>query len=87
MVVAAKHQPRVEVEYRQRRQRVMFGANGSLSVDLRRLAAVHKHAKAAWCDGEAEIQIGLGRYEVVGGDRDGVICREWRRWLRRNLVD
>jgi hypothetical protein len=45
-----------------------------LTVNRRQFAIVGEFAKVSILDDVAEIKIGLGANEVVGGDRDGRDC-------------
>jgi hypothetical protein len=69
------HRPRIEVEHRRRIERVAVHPDDGLLGDRRRFAAMHEFAEAPVLDHAAEIEIGLGADEIVGGDEDRSIVR------------
>ena len=65
-----RHRTGVEVEHRERIQRVTVGANYAPADDRRQLAAMPELAEGARFDGLTKIDVCLGAVVVVGGNRD-----------------
>jgi hypothetical protein len=69
-----RHRPGSEVEHALGIERVAVGADDGV-VDRRQLAGVAELAQRAVLDHEAEVDVGLGAVEVVGGHRRGLARR------------
>ena len=68
----------VEVEHRERIQRVTVGANDGPADDRRQLAAMPELAEGAHFDDLAKIDVSMGTVVVVDGNRDGNAQRRSR---------
>ena len=70
-----RHGTRVEIKHRRRIERVAVHSDDGLLGDRRRFASMHEFPEAPVLDHAAEIEIGLGADEIIGGDGDRVIVR------------
>src|SRR6266513_5903119 len=82
-----RHRTGVEVEHRERIQRVTIGPDNALVSGRSKLTAMPEFAQGARFDDLAKIDICLGAVVVVGGDRDGWRLRNRLRQSERGMAE
>ena len=77
-----RHRPGIEVDNRERIQRVAIGSRNALLSGRRKLAAMPEFAETAVLDHAGEIDVGLGAIVVLDGNElslgGGRLCRRYR---------